>query len=524
MAFLLLLQVLLLLLCLAVYFHHKSRFPLPPGLPRWPLLGNAFAIPTEAQHVFFKRLGAKLESKILHFQVFGQSMVVINDLKIAQDLLDKRSAVYSSRPTINVKDSDLPTTSMGIDYLFPFMPYGNEWRNRRRIFQRYFSPKNMSKEQDRQLEFIRKGLLPNLLESPQNFSHELTIFFSCLGGMITSSVYGIPVKRSSDPNVECQEHTFLVSEGSTTGRFLVDLIPALKYVPEWMPGAGFKTIAREWSFMVNKVISDMYTATLKGMDDGTTRECFVSWSLNEQRENDSGETILQSGILQETAGTIYKAGTDTRLSTALTFILAMLLHPDVQRKAQAEIDAVVGSSRLPDFDDMPHLPYLSAVLRETLRWNPVLPLGIPHLTTEEDIYDGLRIPKGSMIIANSYAMLHDEDNFPQPELFKPERFLKEGKLNPDVLNPETTATFGFGRRICPGAQTAISSLYLVMASILALFVVSPELDLEDKPIEVGPRFSESIISRPLPFSCRITPRGDKKVENLLKEYMNFEII
>lgn len=99
----------------------------------------------------------------------------------------------------------------------------------------------------------------------KSFSHELTIFFSCLGGMITSSVYGIPVKRCSDPNVECQEHTFLVSEGSTTGRFLVDLIPALKYVPEWMPGAGFKTIAREWSFMVNKVISDMYTATLKGM-------------------------------------------------------------------------------------------------------------------------------------------------------------------------------------------------------------------------------------------------------------------
>lgn len=73
------------------------------------------------------------------------------------------------------------------------------------------------------------------------------------------------------------------------------------------------------------------------------------------------------GLYYLSNGRRVTAGTDTRLSTALTFILAMLLHPDVQRKAQAEIDAVVGSSRLPDFDDMPHLPYLSAVLRETLR-------------------------------------------------------------------------------------------------------------------------------------------------------------
>jgi cytochrome P450 len=72
----------------------------------------------------------------------------------------------------------------------------------------------------------------------------------------------------------------------------------------------------------------------------------------------------------------------------------MAMHPEFQTKAQEEIDSVIGTHRLPEFEDRPLLPYVEAVYREVMRWKPVLPLGLPHATTEDDVYDGYFIPKG----------------------------------------------------------------------------------------------------------------------------------
>ena len=158
----------------------------------------------------------------------------------------------------------------------------------------------------------------------------------------------------------------------------------------------------------------------------------------------------------------------------------MALYPDVQKKAQAEIDAVVGQNRLPDFHDRPSLPYINAVVKESSRWNLVTPLGrrffviifiniltssegIPHMSTIDDEYNGFFIPKGTTMIGNAWlvtynrlilspvlkfffrSILHDRKAFKDPHEFQPERFLKDGKLNPDVRDPDCAA-FGFGRR------------------------------------------------------------------------------
>ena len=85
----------------------------------------------------------------------------------------------------------------------------------------------------------------------------------------------------------------------------------------------------------------------------------------------------------------------------LYFILAMRLHPEIQAKAQAQVDAVVGRDRLPVFADRPNLPYVEAVLMEVLRWNPIVPV-VPHCLTEDDEYRGYFMPKGTMVIGNSW--------------------------------------------------------------------------------------------------------------------------
>lgn len=145
----------------------------------------------------------------------------------------------------------------------------------------------------------------------------------------------------------------------------------------------------------------------------------------------------------------------------MSFILAMLLYPEVQKHAQAEIDAVVGQDRYPAFEDRDKLPYIGALIQELLRWAPVAPqgqshvfscsssrsldVGLPHLAMREDVYEGYRIPKGATVIANIFSISRDEEMYPDPLEFKPERFLGPSpQLNPRKF------IFGFGRRGCPG--------------------------------------------------------------------------
>ena len=147
-----------------------------------------------------------------------------------------------------------------------------------------------------------------------------------------------------------------------------------------------------------------------------------------------------------------------------TFFLAMVGCPEVQEKAHKELDAVVGSHRLPTFEDLTSLPYVTAVIKETTRWQVVTPLGLPHRTLQDDEYNGYLIPGGATVFVNmwsvyrscllgwrylkvvSRAILHDPEVYPQPDDFMPERFLdSEGNLDVQGRDP-THVMFGFGRR------------------------------------------------------------------------------
>lgn len=88
----------------------------------------------------------------------------------------------------------------------------------------------------------------------------------------------------------------------------------------------------------------------------------------------------------------------------MSFFLAMMVYPEVQAKAQEEIDRVVGADRLPLISDMPNLPYIEAIMKEAHRWNPVVPMGLPHCSVQEDVYNGYRIPKGALLLYNTWSV------------------------------------------------------------------------------------------------------------------------
>ena len=151
-------------------------------------------------------------------------------------------------------------------------------------------------------------------------------------------------------------------------------------------------------------------------------------------------------------------------------MLAMLAFPEVQRRAQAEIDDVVGRDRLPTFADSPRLPYVHAIIKEVLRWRPILPFGIPHAATEEDWYEGMYIPKGTLCISNLWHCNHDRAVFGEDaDEFRPERHLDEhGESLPGHVETYQAGHvgFGFGRRICVGKDMAMDSLFIETVRML----------------------------------------------------------
>ena len=115
------------------------------------------------------------------------------------------------------------------------------------------------------------------------------------------------------------------------------------------------------------------------------------------------------------------------------------------KKAQDELDRVVGKGELPKFSDKDNLPYIGALVKEVLRWNPPSPISIPTRSMQDDVYRGYLIPAGATVIQNVWAIFRDPNIYPDPETFNPDRFLKDGKINPLVFDPEERA-FGAGRR------------------------------------------------------------------------------
>ncbi|KAH9929054.1 cytochrome P450 [Epithele typhae] len=231
-------------------------------------------------------------------------------------------------------------------------------------------------------------------------------------------------------------------------------------------------------------------------------------------KNGSVDLGEEEDIIQNIGAVAFEGGADTSFSTILGILTALALNPGVVAKAHAELDAVVGASRFPDFSDRVALVYVSAIVLEGLRWHNVAPLGAPHYTMTDDELDGLFIPAGTIVIANTWACLHDPEAYPDPEQFRPERFISDGQLDKSVRDP-TAFAFGYGRRICPGRHFAVDSIFINIASILHVFDVTPPVDDNGRPVNVVYEATEGIISYPVDSRCTIKPRS-AQAERLIR--------
>ncbi|KAL6802250.1 cytochrome P450 [Trichoderma sp. SZMC 28012] len=494
--------VLIGVLVYSLFFRRKrdALLPLPPGPKPLPILGNIRDGPPKGVPDFLHWLTFKDKyGPISSLTVLGQTAVILHDKDAAIELLDKKESLKTSgRPSFAF------LRMCGYTQLLPLLQYNDEFRLQRKLLHQQIGTKRLASQYTDIQDVEVKRFLLRLLNDPDNLFNHIR---SEAAAVILKVTYGYSIEsHKPDALVKLIE---AVTEQSGQAllpfRLIVDLIPSLQRLPEWFPGAGFKRQAREAKVNLDASADVPFDFVKEQMTTGTHQESFCSKLIKTFR---NGANEMEQDIedaIRWAAGVLFAGGSDTTVATIMAFILAMIMNPDVQRKAQEEIDRVVGPHRLPTRDDQENLPYVDAIVKESLRYYPVAPMGVAHKTTEEIFFRGYRIPSGSYILPATWWFLHDPKTYAEPSEFAPERFL-EPRNEPD---PE--AVFGHGRRVCPGRYVAQESLYLTISQTLAAFNIGKAMQ-GGKPVEVECKHTTGVVDHPAKFQYSIVPRSEKYAE------------
>ncbi|KAI0752864.1 cytochrome P450 [Daedaleopsis nitida] len=437
---------------------------------------------------------------VLHFRVLGQSTVVLNSARVMTEYLNKRSANTSDR-----KQTALIQLTGG-ELNFGHLPYGQSWRRHRRAFTQHFNQGAVTQYQP----FIRTmahKLLAEVHKDPSRLQDHLQFNFSAT---LMKLLYDIDVTDEQDKYMAAVNTALAGTPGGrgVPGKFLIRFFPFLRHVPSFIPGAGFQKQFAVWQAAASGLKNVPFAYTKEAMEDGGSNNCIIGALLEKLTSSPPKDSSIEQeeDLIKNIGAISFDAGADTTLSTIQATLLALSLQPDILRRVQAELDAVVGPNRLPEYSDRESLVYLDAVIKETFRWHNVVPLGVPHCTTADDELNGFFIPKNTMLIPNIWAAMHDPDVYKFPDEFRPERFLRNGKPNPDVQNP-FDYVWGFGRRICPGQHYAEAVVFMNIASLLHSFDISSPHAKNGRPIINEMRASDGYLLYPEACRFDVKPRS-----------------
>ncbi|TWU71434.1 hypothetical protein ED733_002394 [Metarhizium rileyi] len=433
---------------------------LPPGPKGVPVLGNIRDFPPKGVPEFQHWLLHKdLYGPMSSVRVLGQTIILIHARDAAHEVLTKSSSKTSDRPA-----SEFATNLCGYDRLFVLRGDDKRFRRCRKLVHQHLGTKTTAAKFDHDQNLATHQLLLRLLTDPDGlFNH---------------------VGQHSSGTVLRITYDYTISE---TKKDPLKTAKQFRKVAEQMANVPYRFVQQH-------------------MASGTYKESFVSGLIKQLREETTQcETLTarDEDEIKSTAAVMYLAGAETIVTAIRVFILCMILYPEVQREAQEEIDRVLGPNRLPSASDLESLPYIDALVKESYRWSPAVPLGLAHCTSEELWYDGYTIPKGAIIMPAVWYFLHDPHVYDTPDRFDPSRFLE-----PRNQRDPRSDVFGYGRRQCPGRFLAHTFLFLTFARILASFDIRKAVDEQGRDMDVKLELGSGIGCFPTEHPYAITPRSE----------------
>lgn len=403
-------------------------------------------------------------------------------------------------------------------------PNGPAWAVKRKLLRHSLNPVALETFKTRQ-EVEASRLVWDVAVQPESWNNAMLRFVSSIPFSIA---YG---RRIDDLHSETLRHRLAHIKFATQllrpDRFLIDSYPILRYLPYT---AVLKDVKKRGQILeeFDQKLVDTVVDDLK-VNGGAGQGSLAEYMLGARQNDEQGINRLTPRQFRGLLGTVFSAGTDTTYTALQNAILAFVTHPNAVAIAHREIDDIFGTERSPAYTDQDNLPYLNAIIQESIRWRPSLGLSIPHATTEDDVYDGFKIPKGTPIIANTWTMNNLPAYFPRPTEFLPERFLPPSHPlhDPSLIGKEfpgkhQSAVFGWGRRACPGAELSLSEQFIALAKTLWAFDITA-VEGKEYDIDIG-NFEGIVTIKPMAFEAVFRIRSERHREVLERELQESKVV
>ncbi|KAJ2894787.1 uncharacterized protein MKZ38_007216 [Zalerion maritima] len=495
------------------------RRKMPPGPFPLPIVGNTFSLPDRKPWIYFEELARRFDAPVLTFWVGRNPTVWINDAWSAHEIFEKRAQIYTSRPRMIVFGELGPGQSNLVSMRIRNQAERARWRAHRKLMHLGVGIQAVRRYREVQNNESKVVAL-DYLRDPANYVKHLERYATSVVSVIA---FGRRVASHDDPIItEVIALMQLAADLNVPGKsfpMLMETFPILAKFPRsmpWMKGLGSRGQQGGNYFF--------YSLAKEALEQQAARspseKAMIPTPYVETLFQEAPKYNLPVEEVSSLTGNLFGAGSDTSSSTLITFMLACCAFPDPMKKAQAEIDAVVGSSRSPHWDDGPQLPYVNAFVQEVFRWRSVAIIGgQPHSPTQDDWYKGWLIPRGTWVQGNVWAIHHNNRDFPDPDRFLPERFLEGDDHKRPFPGDKSYMTFGWGRRVCSGQALAEQGTWITIARLLWAFDIRKKKDPKTgKEIDVDIfAYTNGLNMRPQPFQCDIAPRNDKVRKTVVRE-------
>ncbi|KPM39839.1 hypothetical protein AK830_g6731 [Neonectria ditissima] len=474
-------------------YRYNSNYKLPPEIPGWPIIGNTLDVPFPGG-------------------VWGHEMAKKHGEMYASPPMDKYvadNALVQVHMPPWWKDDDFPQfgTPMAQDIAsggarMLLISHDSRWRSQRKIMHAILNGQQAETKFIPFEELEVRQLVWDYLHTPDQFYTANQRFSN---SVIMSVIFG---RRAQLGDEQLTKMLKLMAEFAellfSPTKNICDLFTWLNHLPkplQWWRPYGEDLLQRTLDIYRREV-----DALSERVSNGTAKPCFATALLEGTSKKEFDLTETEKLMI---FSTLLEAGSDTSRTAITQMIAGAAAFPEWTATARAHLDEVCGhnAERLPCFADRESLPYITAVVKETLRWRPFIQTGVPHQLTQDDTYEGYRFPAGTLFTWNAYALSLNEADYQNAMRFQPERFLDK-----DLKSPlKGHWSFGTGRRVCVGYNVGANNVWIAAACLLYCFEFEED---PEHPIDTLNTVWDSV-DKP-PFAVKIKPRSQAHID-LIKQ-------
>ncbi|KAJ9186484.1 hypothetical protein P3X46_002052 [Hevea brasiliensis] len=454
----------------------KNRH-LPPGPKGLPFIGNLHQFDSLNPHSYLWQLSQKY-GPLMSLRLGFVPILVVSSAKMAKEILKTHDLIFCSRPSL-VGQQKLSYNGLDL----AFSPYNAYWREIRKICMVYLFNSNRVQSFRPIREFEVSHMLEKISKSaaalkPVNLSE---VMMSLTSTIICRVAFG---KRYEEDGVERSRFHELLKETQAmfTSFFVSDYYPFSGFIDKFTGLAHrLEKNFKEFDIFYEQIIQEHLdpSRSKPGEED-------ILDILLQLYKNRSFKVDLTFDHIKAVLMNVFVGGTDTGAATVVWAMTFLMKNSTAMMKAQEEVRKLVGKKGFVEEDDTQQLPYLKAVIKETMRLQPTVPLLVPRESSENCTLDGYDIPAKTVVYVNAWAIGRDPEIWENPEKFDPERFINSSidlKGQDFELIP-----FGAGRRICPGIFMGLATVEVSLANLLCKFdweipvgMKKEELDMDAQP-------------------------------------------